>query len=373
MSSCRCRNLTLNSAPPRISKLTSKIINESGVEAVLIATDTTDQDIQQLRQTLRKALGATQESLAPAHATDWRDGWHALAELGVTAFCVPEDKGGFGLRVDVAAAAAMELGAALHPAPYAGLTAAAHALAQADDLMAQDLLSGILSGVRICAFGYLAREGTVARLIDGATESDAMVLADRSGRLLLLADPGDWTAAASHHGGFDVSRQCGDIAVNPGAGRQLPRTGIPDELFRLLLAADALGGIQRMLDRTVAYAGQRQAFGRPIGGLQAVQHRLVDHSLRTRGMALLVAEAARLLAAGTADGRRFVAMAEVSVSSGATHILHDLLQLTGAIGFTWEYGLHYYERRVHQDARLAANPRSAVQSLAHIEEWADGN
>ncbi len=294
-----------------------------------------------------------------------------MAELGVTAFCVPEAQGGFGLRVDVAAGAAVELGAALHAAPFAGLTASAHALAQADDLMARELLSGILSGERICAFGYLGREGTIARLIDGAAESDAIVLVDRSGGLLLLADSSDWTMAARHRDGFDVSRQCADVAVSPGAGHQLPTTGIADELFRLLLAADAVGGVQRMLDRTVAYAGQRQAFGRPIGGVQAVQHRLVDHSVRARGMALLVAEAARQLAARRPDARRFVAMAEVSVSSGATHILHDLLQLTGAIGFTWEYGLHYYERRVHHDARLAANPRAAVQSLAHIEEWAD--
>jgi alkylation response protein AidB-like acyl-CoA dehydrogenase len=64
-----------------------------------------------------------------------------------------------------------------------------------------------------------------------------------------------------------------------------------------------------------------------------------------------------------------VAVAEVSVSSGATHILHDLIQLTGAIGFTWEYGLHFYERRVHQDARLAANPRGALRSLAEFEGW----
>ncbi len=296
-----------------------------------------------------------------------------MAELGVTAFCVPEDRGGFGLRVDVAAAAAMELGAALHAAPYAGLTAAAHALAYEDDPRAQDLLSDVLAGDRICSFGYLGREGTVARLIDGAPESDAIVLVDRSGGLLLLAEPSHWTAASTHRDGFDVSRQSGDIAVNPGAGLRLHSAGVADELFRLLLAADAVGGVQRVLDRTVAYAGQRKAFGRPIGGLQAVQHRLVDHSVRARGMALLVAEAARLLASAAPDAPRFVAMAEVSVSSGATHILHDLLQLTGAIGFTWEYGLHYYERRVHHDARLAANPRAAVQSLAYLEEWARAN
>jgi hypothetical protein len=45
------------------------------------------------------------------------------------------------------------------------------------------------------------------------------------------------------------------------------------------------------------------------------------------------------------------------------------VQLTGATGFTWEYGLHFYERRILQDARLAANPRAAVRLLADIEGW----
>ena len=67
-----------------------------------------------------------------------------------------------------------------------------------------------------------------------------------------------------------------------------------------------------------------------------------------------------------------MALAEASVSSAAGHVLHDLVQLTGAIGFTWEYGLHFFERRIHQDARLAANPRRALQQLADLEGWADG-
>ena len=58
------------------------------------------------------------------------------------------------------------------------------------------------------------------------------------------------------------------------------------DLFGLLLAADALGGTERVLDRTVAYAKDRQAFGRAIGGFQAVQHRLADHAVRVRGMSL---------------------------------------------------------------------------------------
>ncbi|SQD99163.1 hypothetical protein FMEAI12_5130023 [Parafrankia sp. Ea1.12] len=42
-------------------------------------------------------------------AADWREGWSTLAELGVTGFCVPEAKGGVGLRPDAAVAVAMQL------------------------------------------------------------------------------------------------------------------------------------------------------------------------------------------------------------------------------------------------------------------------
>ena len=62
-------------------------------------------------------------------------------------------------------------------------------------------------------------------------------------------------------------------------------------------------------------------------------------------------------------------MASVSVTANASRILHDLLQLTGGIGFTWEYGSHFHERRAHHDARLAGGPRAAVRSLVELEGW----
>jgi alkylation response protein AidB-like acyl-CoA dehydrogenase len=294
-----------------------------------------------------------------------------LTELGITAFCVPESMGGFGLRVDAAVATAMELGAALHGSPYAGLVAGAHALALSTDIEAHDLLSGVLTGDLVCTFGRLDPDGTTAHAVDGAAEADALVLVDAAaGTLTLLSDQSDWAADGSRYG-FDVTRTCADVTVTSSRGRGIGGGGQAMELRALLLASDAIGAVACMLNRTVDYAGQRQAFGRPIGGFQAVQHRLVDHALRVRGMTLVVTEAARLLASDSPDARRYVAMAELSVSSSATRILHDLLQLTGAIGFTWEYGLHFFERRVHQDARLASNPRAAVRAIAEMEGWTD--
>jgi alkylation response protein AidB-like acyl-CoA dehydrogenase len=84
---------------------------------------------------------------------------------------------------------------------------------------------------------------------------------------------------------------------------------------------------------------------------------------------LAVQEAAAALAEGSSDASRRVALAELGVHGAAGHVLHDLLQLTGGIGFTWEYGLHHAQRRAHQDARLGANPRRAQQTLADLEGW----
>jgi alkylation response protein AidB-like acyl-CoA dehydrogenase len=327
---------------------------------------TTDDELGLLRASLRGALGTATPDALPAPDPDWRSSWSDLAALGITAFCVPEEAGGFGLRADAAALAAGELGAALHGSPYAGTIAAARALTAAGG--SDTLVAAIVAGEAVVAWGRLDHTGARAHLVDGAPDADALVLLDPAGtELLVLEDPSSWTVGAEHP--FDTSRRCGDVTITGSAGRRVPADPVAASLFGLLLAADALGCVQRSLGRTTTYAGERVAFGKVIGGFQAVQHRLADHVVRFRGVELAVAEAARRLADGDDDAPRFVALAEVGVSSSASHVLHDLLQLTGAIGFTWEYGLHHHQRRVHQDSRLAGNPRRAASTLAALEGW----
>jgi alkylation response protein AidB-like acyl-CoA dehydrogenase len=322
---------------------------------------------------------------APHPDPTWRDHWPALAELGVTAFCVAEEGGGFGREVAAAVVASRELGAALHGGPYAAVTAAAYALSRwLEPEIGTDATARILDGSEIPSLAFLDPRSTVvddgdamrvhgrARLVAGAADADALLVVPPHESTLVYVRAGDGCSVTSDHP-FDVTRSCADVTFEGASGVPV-RCGVDgrsqtERLHGLLLAADALGGVERMLERTTIYAGERVAFGRPIGGFQAVQHRLVDHALRVRAMALLVESAAEALTVELPDGGRAVLLAEASVSKHAVHVLHDLVQLTGAIGFTWEHGLHLYERRAHLDARLGRNPRRALVQIATGEGW----
>jgi alkylation response protein AidB-like acyl-CoA dehydrogenase len=345
------------------------------------------EELADLRLSLEGALGIRSADVALSVDDDWRKRWPSLIDLGVSAYCIPEEFGGLGMEASAALVASRVFGAALHGSPYPATVAAAFALAKwLDRRERKKICEEIVCGECMPTVAFLdpssrmtAEADTMrvdgrAHLVLGAKDCDSflVLMAGSSTMAFVRAREG---CSVTNPQAFDVTRSAADVVFNgasaiPVAGGRSGR-GRTERLYGLLLAADALGGTERMLERTRAYALERHAFGKPIGGFQAVQHRLVDHTLQLRGMGLLASEAADLMTRGQDGAVRQALLAEAAVSSGALHILHDLVQLTGAIGFTWEHGLHLYERRAHLDARLGCNPRAALQSLAGVEGWSN--
>ncbi|MGB8939404.1 MAG: acyl-CoA dehydrogenase family protein, partial [Streptomyces sp.] len=101
----------------------------------------------------------------------------------------------------------------------------------------------------------------------------------------------------------------------------------------LATAAQALGVGLALLDKTVAYVKQRTQFGTPIGGFQAVKHRLADVLIGLEFARPLLFGAALTL--DTAD----VAAAKAATSEASYGAARAALQLHGAIGYTAEYDL----------------------------------
>ena len=118
-------------------------------------------------------------------------------------------------------------------------------------------------------------------------------------------------------------------------------------------ALDALGAAARLLEMTVAYAGQREQFGVPIGSFQAVKHHCADMEVAVEaGRSALWAAAMGLDDRSAGTRSRAVSAAVAYAKSAASQVAGTALQVHGGIGFTWEHDLHLFLRRIKVDEAL---------------------
>lgn len=132
-------------------------------------------------------------------------------------------------------------------------------------------------------------------------------------------------------------------------GRGLQQALSALETGRINVAARALGLAQRAYDEALRYAGQREAFGHPIGGFQAIQLRLADMATRVQAARLLTYWAAAQMDAGrrmdTESG-----MAKVFASEVAMQCATDSMRIHGGYGYSTEFEVE----RLYRDAPLMA-------------------
>jgi len=116
---------------------------------------------------------------------------------------------------------------------------------------------------------------------------------------------------------------------------------------RLLMAIGAVGAMQRLIETTVAYATDREAFGRPIGKFQAIRHHVAEMATKAEASRALTYNALRLFHEGR-DCIQEVSMAKLLTQRAVLEIADQSLQIHGGYGYMREYGI---ERAV-RDARL---------------------
>ncbi len=112
---------------------------------------------------------------------------------------------------------------------------------------------------------------------------------------------------------------------------------------RLGIAACAVGLAQAALDAAVAYAGQRQQFGRPIGEFQGVTFSLADMASAVAAARALYLEAARMRDAGIAFGPH-AAMAKLVATDTAMKVATQAIQVHGGYGYTRDFPVERYFR-----------------------------
>ncbi|MDP3406969.1 isobutyryl-CoA dehydrogenase [Bosea sp. (in: a-proteobacteria)] len=119
---------------------------------------------------------------------------------------------------------------------------------------------------------------------------------------------------------------------------------------RLNIGACSLGGAQSALDKALAYAQERKAFGSRIADFQALQFKLADMATELEAARSLLWRAAAALDAKTPDATKLCAMAKrVATDTGFT-VANDALQIHGGYGYLADYGIEKIVRdlRVHQ-------------------------
>ncbi|WP_330113881.1 acyl-CoA dehydrogenase family protein [Streptomyces sp. MUM 178J] len=267
--------------------------------------------------------------------------WQALTEAGLFALRRPAGDGGAGLGLPEAVLLFEQAGRVLLPGPLAVThLAVTHGAAADGEVVA---CAGQPPGMA----AYLAGADRVVEYGDGGWR-DAPPDLWEGAAPVRSADP----LTPLHRLPSGAGAAAG-TAVGTAAARRRP----PGDAV-LLTAAEQLGSAARTTEAAVEYAGQRQQFGRPIGGFQAVKHLCAGMLVRTE-----TARAAVYAAAVTGDFRE-AAGAKLLADEAAVANARDCLQIHGGMGFTWEADVHLHLKRAWLRAQMWLDAREAEEIQA---------
>lgn len=261
--------------------------------------------------------------------------WKTVIEMGLLATLAPEDRGGLGLGLADFVAIAEAAGYVALPEPLvdqAGLVVPLLAAIEGQD----DLLDAVTVG-DIVALGL-----PESPLVPDADRACALLLCH--GDELHLVKPS--AISFTRRESFDPCRRLFAIEWTPTSSTAVGP--VPADLIdraRVLAAAQMVGIAQRAIDMAVAYAKDRQQFGKPIGAYQAVKHLAANAQVRVEFARPVVEAAAAELPLGSLAARARAAHAFVAAAEAVDLATRNAVQIHGAMGMTWEADLHFWVKR----------------------------
>ncbi|WP_370328939.1 acyl-CoA dehydrogenase family protein [Mycolicibacterium hippocampi] len=317
-----------------------------------------DVDLDLLRSSAREFLAERGE----------KDSVEDLARMDWTGLLVDETLGGAGWLPVETVVVAEEIGRAGDRSAWFGTTMAAAALASAPDGIRDRWLPSVLDGT--VPAGVALAGGTV-RVTNAAA---LRLLITLGGDGIHLFELSDTTPISRDVELLDISRPAWRVELSGTEGMLVGGRERADQLHavaRVLLSADSLGAFSATFERLVAYLKERIAFGASIASFQAVQHRLVDLLVfETKARAVIMKAARSLMPAEvTGEAIELSAAAHAFVTPKAAAAVDECMQLSGGIGFTWEYPLHHALRRAFTNGQLLGTARSSRAAYAEIARW----
>jgi alkylation response protein AidB-like acyl-CoA dehydrogenase len=298
-------------------------------------------------------------------------------QVGAAALAIPEEHGGAGFTLAETHVVLEELGRALTPSPLLASIVASAALTDdpllgriAEGAVATLAWSGITSAVDapvgVTWDGNTLR-GSVSPVLYGDAAEILLVVAEHDdGVGLFSVDPSAVTRTKV--AGLDPTLSFANLDFDGIAAE--PITLDAAEVLRTThlvgtLATTALqvGCAQRGLEMTVAYAKQREQFGRPIGSFQALKHRMSDMLVRVQMSRSGAWAAVQAHTNGAPNADRLTAAAASYCSEAALAVAAESIQLHGGIAITWEHDAHLVFKRAQALNQLFGLPHQQRASL----------
>jgi acyl-CoA dehydrogenase len=327
----------------------------------------------------------------------------ALTEAGYLAALIPEQYGGSGLPLAAGAAILEEIhasggnGAACHAQMYTMGTILRHGSEEQKNRYLPEIAAGRL---RLQAFGVTeptSGTDTLSLATTAIRDGDEYVVngqkvwtsrAEHSDLMLLLARTTAKDQVKKRSEGLsvfliDLAQAIGKgVTIRPIRAMinhattevffddlRIPADnliGEADKGFRyiidgmnaerVLIAAECIGDCRWFTEKSVAYAGERKVFGRPIGQNQGIQFPIARAYAQGEAAALMVRRAAALFDAGEPCGAE-ANMAKLLAGEASWAAAESCLQTHGGYGFAEEYDVErkFRETRLYQIAPISTN------------------
>ena len=336
--------------------------------------------------------------------------WRSMVKLGWAGMAVPEAYGGFDFGYSGLGLVLEETGRTLVPTPLVSTVLLSATLINLAGSEAQKLetLPDIVAGETVIALaleetaihnplhielkavktgsGYILN-GQKYFVLDAHVADQFIVVARTDGETgqqegisLFLVD--------ANSVGIDVqrlnmvdSRNAGnvsfvDVEVPDDAllgeeNRGWPALSRTLDIGRIGLAAEMLGGVQEVFERTVEYLKQRSQFGVPIGAFQALQHRAAIMYSEIELCKSLVLKALHELDRGgeAEDIPALASMCKAKLSEVFMLVSNEGVQMHGGIGMTDEFDIGFFLKRARAGGETLGDANYCADRFAALRDY----
>jgi acyl-CoA dehydrogenase len=324
--------------------------------------------------------------------------WQKVVELGWTGMIFPEDCGGYGGTFMDLVIIMEEIGKAVFPSPFFSTVVQCGLLIQEGGTQEQkeDLIGRIVEGTLLMALAQYEEETDFTYesiSMTAQAEGDGYVLngmktivmdANIANTLIVAANAGDQGLSlflvdakdpgiqitklpyVSAENACEVIFKDVKVAKSDMIGAPGDGAALLEKMYTkaaVAKAAEMSGGCKAAIDMTAAYAREREQYGNPIGGYQAIQHFMSNMLIAYDPCNNYMYQVACMIDEGKDISREASALKAVA-NEAYRFVTERAVKIHGGIGTTREANIALFYRRAHPFSMICGSTVYHYEKIA---------